>query len=350
MQILIAAVMSIVLGCSIVWAEGPPPAKVVVAKVVQEEVSDNQSVIGLLYYERISEISTEVGGLVDSVEVRQGARVQKGDLLISLNTEILDREISLTRTRIDQTKLKIEHERKNFERLKKLFKESGVSEKIYDDALFTYQDVEKEKQAKEDTLKKLLIQKRRSLIKAPYDGIILTKDVDVGAWVQQGRKLVSIGSSSDLYVKAPVAEKLLQFIAIGEKVPVTITAFNQEVEGHIVNIDPVADVKTKNVFLKINIPPLPLVAQNMSATVHVSSSPKRKLSILLRAALIKYQGKDFVYTVKEGKAAILPVNIVSYLGDRVGVDNPYIVPGMDIIIEGNERLRPDQGVVVTGEK
>jgi membrane fusion protein (multidrug efflux system) len=343
------AVVSILLGWSTAWAAGPPPAKVVVAKVVQEEVSENQSVIGVLYYERISEISTEVGGLVDSVEVRQGAKVKKGDLLVSLNTEILDREISLTKIRIDQAKLRIENARKNFERMEKIFKESGVSEKVYDDALYTYEDAEKEKQAKQDTLQKLLIQKRRSLIKAPFDGIILTKDVDVGAWVQQGRQLVSLGSSSDLYVRAPVAENLLQFITIGEKVSVTINAFNKKVEGNIVDIDPVADVKTKNIFLKINIPPLPLAAQNMSATVYVSSGPKRKLSVLLRASIIKYQGKDFIYTVKDGKAAILPVNIVSYMGDKVGVDNPYIVPGMSVVIEGNERLRPDQPVIVAGE-
>ena len=106
----------------------------------------------------------------------------------------------------------------------------------------------------------------------------------------------------------------------------------------------------KNVFLKINIPELPLVAQNMSAVVSVSASEKRKLSVMKRAALVKFQGNDFVYTVKEGKAAILPVNIVTFQDDLVGVDNPYIVPGMDVVIEGNERLRPDQPVVIAGEK
>ena len=85
---------------------------------------------------------------------------------------------------------------------------------MLDSAYKIRQIAEKEKQAKEDTLQKLLIQKRRSQIKAPYDGIILTKDVDVGAWVQQGKKLVSIGSSSDLYVRAPVAENFLQFIEV----------------------------------------------------------------------------------------------------------------------------------------
>ena len=77
------------------------------------------------------------------------------------------------------------------------------------------------------------------------------------------------------------------------------------------------------------------MAENMSATVHIPTSPKRLLSILPRDALIKFQGKDFVYTVKEDKAAILPVNIVTYLGNSVGADNPYFAEGMPVVIEGS---------------
>ncbi len=348
-RILSLVICCLHFACLSVFAQGPPPSKVIVTKVVQEEVADNQSVIGVLYYERVSEVSTEVAGLVESVEVSQGDGVTRGEVLLRLDTEILDREISLTKTRLEQIDLRIENTRKHYKRLEKLYSEQGISEKDYDDALYTFQDAQKERQVTEDTLKTLLIRKRKSVIKAPFDGIVLTKDVDSGAWVQQGKQLVSIGSSNDLFVRAPIAETLLQFITMDEKIPVTINAFNREIEGTVVDIDPVADVKTKNIFLKINIPPLSLVAQNMSATVFVPAGPKRKLSIVQRAAVIKFQGKDFVYTVKEGKAAILPVNIVSYMGERVGVDNPYIVPGMVVVTEGNERLRPDQPVVVAGE-
>lgn len=340
----------LLFAASAVFAEGPPPANVVVAKVYQEELSENQSIIGILYYERSSDVSTEVAGLVESVEVRQGDRVKQGDLLVRLNTEILDKEIALTKTRIEQINLRIENARKNYQRLEKVYRKAGVSEKAYDDALFSYQDAKMEKQATKQNLDKLLIQKKRSQIRAPFDGIILTKHVDSGGWVQQGRQLVSLGSTSDLYVRAPVPETMLQYITMGESVPVTLSSSGKKVEGSIVNIDPVADMKTKNVFLKINIPDQPLVAQNMSAVVFVNASQKRKLSVLQRAALVKFQGKDFIYTVKEGKATILPVNIVTFMGDKVGVDNPYIVTGMDVVVEGNERLRPDQPVTVTGEK
>ena len=333
-----------------VFAEGPPPAKVVIGQVIQEEVSTTQLVTGVLYYERVSDISTEVVGLVEEVAVSQGDHVEKGDVLVRLNTELLEKEIALAKTRIEQADLRIEHAEKNFKRLEILFKSSGVSEKDFDDAMYSYQDARKDKQAIEDTLAKLLIQQRRSVIKAPFNGIILNKDVDSGAWVQQGRLLVSLGSSSDLFVRAPIAENLLQFVRLGESVEVVLNAYERRTTGKIIGIDPVADVKTKNVFLKVKIPPMELVAQNMSATVFVPGSEKRQLSVFSRAAVIKFQGKDFIYTVKDGKASILPVNIVAYLGEKVAADNPYIVPGLTVVIEGNERLRPDQPVTVTGEK
>jgi hypothetical protein len=43
------------------------------------------------------------------------------------------------------------------------------------------------------------------------------------------------------------------------------------------------------------------------------------------------------------------VNIVAFLGSKVAVDTPSIVPGLPVVIEGNERLRPDQAVQVVGD-
>ena len=340
--------ISICLLSSVAHAAGPPPAKVVLGEVVKKEVATTQSVTGVIYYERVSDISTEVVGLVEEIKVSQGDHVNAGDLLVRLNTEILEKEIALSKTRIAQTELRIKNQEKNYKRLERLFNSAGVSEKDFDDAYFAYQDAQMEKRAVEDNLAKLLLEQKRSVIRAPFGGVVLSKDVDSGAWVQQGKVLVSLGSSDDLFVRAPIAENLLRFVEIGEKVPVILNAFNKEIEGEVIGIDPVADIKTKNIFLKIKIPSMDFVAQNMSANVLVPGSDKKELSVLSRAAVIKFQGKDFVYTVKDEKASIMPINIVSYMGQMVATDTPYIVPGFPLVIEGNERLRPDQAVMVVG--
>ncbi len=335
---------------SSLFAQGPPPAKVVMAPVQHEVIAQTQSVLGVLYYDRVSLVSAEVAGRVDNIKVEEGDHVKKGQPLVTLNTDLLDKDIALRRTRIEQIELRITFAEKNFKRLEKVYADQGVSEKSYDDALYTFQDAKIEKQGATQDLAKLLLQKDKSVVKAPYDGIIMEKNVDSGDWIQQGKTLVKIASVDDLYVRVPVAETMLQYITIGENVPVEIIAYGRKITGVVEDVSPTADAKTKNVFLKVKIPSQKQVAENMSVAVSVAASPRKKLGIIPRAAVIKFQGKDFVYTVTEGKATILPVNIVSYLGDKVGVDNPYIVEGMMLVVEGNERLQPDQAVVVAGEK
>ena len=270
--------------------------------------------------------------------------------MIRLDTELLEKEIDLKLVSIAQIDLKIVNAEKNYMRLESLFKKQGVSEKLYEDALYNYQDSLKKKQSEELELDKLLLAKEKSLIKAPYAGIVLEKNVDSGDWVEQGRAVIRIGSKDDLYVRVPVAEKLLSYFKAGQKVVVRISAYDREVTGIIEDYDPVADIQTKNVFLKVKIPTQQKVAENMSATVYVPVSDKKQLSIIPRDALVKFNGQDFVYTIKDDKAAIMPVNIVTYLGDKIGADNPNFIDGMPVVVEGNERLRPDQPVVVAGEK
>ena len=345
----ILLILAIING-SMVYAREQPPARVIISKIVFQKVAQNRSFIGTLYYERISHISSEISGLVTRINVRAGDRIQKGMPIVHLNTEILEKEIIFHQNQIKQTELHITHSKKNYERMNSLYKKSGISEKDYDDARFVYQEALLKKISAKTILEKLLIQKRKSVINAPFDGIILEKNVDSGDWVQQGKPLASIGSINDLFIKVPVAETLLKFISIGQSVPVTINAYNKEMTGTIDNLSPIADAKTKNVFIKIRIPMLTKVAQNMSATVFISTGSKQKLAMIPRDALIKFQGNDFVYTIKEGKAVQLPVNIVTYQGNRIGADNEHFTEGMPIIIEGNERLRPGQSVTIVGEK
>ena len=334
------------------WDKQPdqPPANVVISKIVFQKLAQNRSFIGTLYYERISHVSSEVSGLVTKIDVRAGDQVKKGISLVTLDTEILEKEILIHKNLISQADLHIKHSKINYQRMESLYKKGGISERDYDDATFVYKDALLKKVSAETILEKLLIQKRKSVINAPFDGIILEKNVDSGDWVQQGKQLASIGSVNDLFIKVPVAETLLQFVSVGDQVPVIINAYNMELTGTIENLSPIADAKTKNVFIKIRIPMLTKVAQNMSATVFISTGSEQKLAMIPRDALFKSQGTDFVYTIKEEKAVQLPVNIVTYQETRIGADNKHFTEGMPVIVEGNERLRPDQSVVIVGEK
>ncbi|PIE68366.1 MAG: efflux transporter periplasmic adaptor subunit [Deltaproteobacteria bacterium] len=331
------------------YGQEPPPAQVRTVPVVKQEVAKNKAFLGVLYYDKMSMVASEVAGLVETVHIKAGQQVKKGEILVQLNTDLLDKDIQLSKTRVEQQRLQGQLAKKDFDRQKTLLKTRGASQKNYDDAQFALSNSQLEKQVAQRTLERLLLQKEKSHISAPFDGVVLEKNVASGDWVQQGGMVASIGATDALLVKIPVGETLLQFIEEGSEVDVTINAFGNTLKGTVDSLAPRADAKTKNVLVKVRIPKVENGAENMSATVYLPVSTKQQLSILPRDALIKFKGKDFVYTVKEGKATILPVNIVTFLGDKVAADNPYLAPGMPVVVEGNERLRPDQPVTVIKE-
>ncbi|MGI9569210.1 MAG: biotin/lipoyl-binding protein, partial [Desulfobulbia bacterium] len=137
-----ATLILLTIGHPVLGADGPPPAKVKVLPVTQEEVAQTRTVIGVLYYERVSDISTELAGLVESVEVNQGDTVKEGDPLVILNTEILDEEIIFQQAKLKQIELRIANVEKNYKRLERLYGKAGVSERERDNALFEYENAQ----------------------------------------------------------------------------------------------------------------------------------------------------------------------------------------------------------------
>lgn len=350
-------VIQIVLVClmavTTAFAQGQPPAKVKVVPVTESTASENAGLVGVLYFDRVSKISTEVEGLAQEIPFREGDKVSQGDVLININTDFLDKDIALAEKKIEQSEIRIRKTARNLKRYKKLLRSDAASEIDYDNFNFSHQELIKEQETLRSSLEKIILMKSKCVIRAPFDGIVLEKNIDTGDWLIPGRMLCRVASAKDLFVKVPVAEKLLKFAVKNENIDIMINAYEEKLTGVVEGILPVADEKTKNVFLKIrigDIDNIPFsIAENMSVTVYVPVSKKKKLSIIPRDAMIKYQGKDFIYTVKEGKAAILPVNIVSFMGSEVGTDSPHIKPGMKVVVDGNERLKPDQPVIVAGE-
>jgi multidrug efflux pump subunit AcrA (membrane-fusion protein) len=129
----------------------------------------------------------------------------------------------------------------------------------------------------------------------------------------------------------------------------TVAALDKKFTGKVKTIVPKVDLKSKTFDIKISINYQLGLLQNMSATVNVPTGAEKQLKMVKRDALVRFKGKEFVYTVKDGQAKILPIEVAAVDGEYLGVEVPHIVAGMPIVIDGNERLRPDQKVQVIKE-
>gem|GEM_PF-421961 len=336
---------------SIVLAQAPqmPPAKVVVSTVTEQEVSKTNQISGIVDYDKISSVSPEVAGLVDKLYFDEGSFVKKDDVLATLNTDFAQKDLDVLKRQLEENEINAENTKRNLERSEKLYKSSSTSQKAYEDLLYAYKALLKKIDVAKINIQKLELQIEKSSIRAPFDGVILKKSSEVGQWIERQSPICTVASTDDTIVKVAVNEDIINYLISGNDILLKIDALHKEMTGKIDGLVPVADIKSKTFVIKIKIPYFKNAIQNMSATVHVPVSDKMKLRIISRDALIANGGKYFVYTIKDKKAEILPVNIIAYIGEYVGVDNPYIVKGMPVVTDGNDRLMPNQPVTVVDE-
>ncbi len=326
-------------------AQGPA-ARVVVDQVFEKELAKTTAILGVVDFDVRSGISAEVSGLISSENLTEGTVIKKGAVVTKLNTDFLHKDVEVLKHQIRLIGVKIDNTRKNLKRYAVLYKEEATSEKVYEDLSDGLKELEIQRQISRLDLEKKQLEIQKSTIRAPFDALVLAEFKNPGEWISPGMAIGTLASIEHVYVRVAVSETLSAFIKLGQSLTLTIHALQKELQGRIAAMVPVADPKSKTFEIKIGVDYVPGMIQNMSVTVNVPAGRRETLKMIKRDALVRHQGKDFVYTVKSGKAAILPIQIVAIDGEYIGVNAPYIAVGMPVVVDGNDRLRPDQAVEI----
>lgn len=324
----------------------PPPAKVVVTQVIEQELAPTSRLVGAIDFDRISEVSGEISGLIVRQNAVEGALVRQGDPLVELNTDLIQKDMDIKQKQRAQANADLERMTRSMNRLENLLQTNSASRQAYDDARFEHQSLMKKRETVDEEIIRLQIQLEKSTVRAPFDGVVLAKLKEQGEWINPGTSVATIASTNDLVVKVAISEQLVRFQTAGDPAPVTINALNSSVEGRILGFIPVADIRSKSATLKISIPYQRQMIRNMSASVEVPSGQKQLLRLIPRDAVVNFNGQNFVYTVSDGKAKMLPIKIVARTGANIAVAEPPVTKGMDLVIDGNDRLRPGQPVEI----
>ena len=323
-----------------------PPARVAVAKVFEKQVAPTATLVGSVIFDQTAGISSEISGLIDDHRMIEGALVRRGDLLVRLNTDFVTKDMEILKRQIAQNDIRIQNALKNLKRFETLYSQDAASEKAYDDLAFESRELQIEKERLQVTLAKKQMELEKSTIRAPFDGLILERNKNPGEWLSPGESLCRLASVADVVVRVALSEDLMPYVAVGQALTFTVTAMGREFQGKIKAIVPEVDVRSKTFDIKLSLDYVPGLFQNMSARVHVPTGPARRLKMIQRGALVRYQGREFIYTVQDGVAKMIPIQVVTMDGEYLGVEAPHLSAGMPVVVDGNERLRPDQPVTV----
>ncbi len=323
---------------------GPPPALVTVSGVREGTVDPVTEFVGTAYYPEVSEVSAEVSGSVVEVRFDEGHRVRKGEALVLLDRDLLEKTLESTRATREQNLADLEKAKRDLARIEKLYREESIAEQVYDENRFRVKSLEKRAESLAADVERLEIERARKTVRAPFDGIVIKKHVERGEWISPGTAVATLGRDDTMDVVVEVPGDLLPFVKKGTTVRIRIAG--QETQGTVSAIVPRGDIATRTFPVKIRVPNRFALIEGMEARVDVPSGKKEQTLLVPRDALVTAMGQTVVYTVVDAKAKMVPVTVTRYVGKEAAVRAGGLGTGTEVMVKGHERIRDGQPVLV----
>jgi len=287
-------------------------------------------------------LSSEVSGIVDSLNFESGDTVSPGQTLLTLrsnNDPAVLAQLQATAA-VDES---------NYDRDRKQFRADAVSAAQVDTDRATYLAAQAQVQGQ-------LEEMAEKVVKAPFAGTLGIRQVNLGQYLAAGTEIVSLQQLDPLFVDFYLPQQALAEIKTGQPVQVTIDAFpGQTFPGTISAIDSVVDTasRTIQVRAKIENPSLRL-RPGMFATVTISVGAPANLITLPQTAITYNPYGDTVYILHQGqdhagKPALIAnesfVQVGDTRGDQVAILKG-VSPGDLIVTAGQLKLHNGSTVIV----
>jgi len=201
----------LLLGCNDQSQPTQKPIRPIMwAKVSLSSLEQIRTVSGIVAPVEAAELSFEVSGRLDSIEVNLGDEVKKGQELARLNQRSLSLAKQSAQAKYQQSKASLADAENSYNRYAKLIKQGVVSQSGFDNAKATYDNnisaVDVAKAQVDIAIKDL----QDSVLLAPYDGIITKRTFEPSQQVSAGQLAFEIEGEHGLEIQVLVPETLIQ--------------------------------------------------------------------------------------------------------------------------------------------
>ena len=296
-----------------------------------------------------------------AIEADVGTRVRKGDVLVVLETNMLQNEFALkkaelseyrAKTRTAQAQLRLSEQ--ELQRLERLRSSAAFSSARYQDK---QQDVEKFRSTVAETAARVNqaeaelniagINLENASIRAPYDGVVTRRHTEAGAYLNVGDQVVSLTNDAALEIEAEIPAARLGGLTDGAIVtvdPETAPRFDAELRAVVPEENQLTRTRTVR-FVPSEAGRPSLLAANQSVVILVPTGRPRTVTTAHKDGLLHRRGASVMFVVADGKAVIRPVVLGQSFGSRFEIVRG-LAAGDQVVVRGNERLRPGQDVTI----
>ncbi|MBE2162962.1 efflux RND transporter periplasmic adaptor subunit [Acinetobacter oleivorans] len=341
----------------------PAPAKVSVLSIQSQSVNFSENLPARVQAFRTAEIRPQVGGIIERVLFKQGSEVRAGQALYKINSETFEADVNSNRASLNKAEAEVARLKVQLDRYEQLLPSNAISKQEVSNAQAQY------RQALADVaqMKALLTRQNLNLqyatVRAPISGRIGQSFVTEGALVGQGdantmatiqqidKVYVDVKQSISEYERLQAALKTGELSANSEKTVRISNSHGQEynVTAKMLFEDINVDPETGDVTFRIEVNNTERkLLPGMYVRVNIDrASIPQALLVPAQAIQRNINGEPQVYVINaKGSAEIRPIEIGQQY-EQYYIANKGLKVGDKVVVEGMERIQPNQKLAMT---
>lgn len=331
---------------------------------------------GYVVAQRKAAVASKITGRLVFLGVEEGNRVKKGEVIARLENDdakaAVQRakaDVKVTHFNLEQSQAELDDALLDFNRKKELVGKEIIPLSQYDAAEARYKKAKAAVaasraalRASEAALKEAEVSLEYTIIRAPFDAVVLTKNADIGdivtpigAAADAKAAVVTIADMDSLQVEVDVSESNIEQVKVGQPCEIQLDALpNDRFRGVVHMIVPTADRSKASILVKVAfIDKDPRILPEMSAKAaflsrQVTADEEKPLTALPRGAVVTRVGETVAFVVKNNQALETSVHLGRKLDTMVEILNGAEV-GDQVVIAPLDKMKNGVKVRVAQE-
>ncbi len=341
--------MAIALGCSHeetsrsgATPNGPPPARVVLEALEARPLIETRSFYGEVRAASDAQLSPAESGRVLRVHVVEGNRVKKGQVLVELDDQLARARLNEALAQNKQTTAQKQQAELELQRYAKMREQEIVSELEATRKESEAHTLDAEAESGRAKVAQGAELVRRHRIIAPFDGIVVGRNVDPGDWLNAGQLALQLVTAEHVEVDVHVPGRMLD--RIDDLSRLVIEDQGRRVEAALDSAVQALDPRTRTALLRLT-PSAPAPWLRVGASVQCELFIEREDGTTIpRDALVYGIANTRVFVEDEGKAKAVDVEVLATSESDALIKKGALALGTKLVTKGNERLRPGQPI------
>lgn len=337
-------------------AAAVPSVRVALAE--EKTVQPQRPIVGRLVEVRKVTVPSEVSGQIIDLPVEEGTPVTGGQTVLARVDDLWRRlAAEQCRAQIASLEAQLEYESAEFQRYENLIRTDAASQSDFESKRANVDDLKAKLKEAKARLEEESERQKRSVIVAPFDGTIVAKQTELGAYVSPGSPIVDIVSRGQVDAQLMVPESMINFLKVDQLLTIRVDPLGDDVQGKVVSITPYGPTASRTFPVRVRLDDQAgRLKAGMSVTAMIATGAKRKALVVSRDAVLVRPDDSTVWVAQAGKEGNavevqpVPVQITARMSHEYAVEaetrlgQTLLIPGARVVIEGAERLVSGQKV------